>query len=168
MKGLDKIIRRIRDDAAAELETIRAEGAARVAEVNAAYAAESEKLMADAAEKSRLAAEALLQRGERSDAMEQSKALLNAKQSCIDEAFAQAAEKLQAMPQAEYVELLVSLAVKNGAGDEELVFSAADAAKVGAEVVAEANRRKVGAAFTLSAQTRELEGVWYSSAAMWK
>lgn len=158
MKGLDKIIRRIRDDAAAELETIRAEGAARVAEVNAAYAAESEKLMADAAEKSRLAAEALLQRGERSDAMEQSKALLNAKQSCIDEAFAQAAEKLRAMPQAEYVELLVSLAVKNGAGDEELVFSAADAAKVGAEVVAEANRRKVGAAFTLSAQTRELEG----------
>ena len=70
MKGLDKIIRRIRDDAAAELETIRAEGTARVAEVNAAYAAASEKLLADAAEKSRLAAEALLQRGERSDAME--------------------------------------------------------------------------------------------------
>ena len=64
-----------------------------MAEVHAAYAAESEKLMADAAEKSCLAAEALLQRGERGDAMEQSKSLRHAKQSCIDEAFAQAAMK---------------------------------------------------------------------------
>lgn len=158
MKGLDKIIGRIRSDAAAEIEAIRADGEARAAVISADYAAKSEKLRTEEAEKTRLSAEALLQRGERSDAMEQSKALLRAKQECIDEAFEQAAEKLRALPEDAYIDLLTSLAVNNGAGDEELVFSAADAARIGAEVVRRANQRKTGAVFTLSAQTRELEG----------
>lgn len=158
MKGLDKIMERIRADAAAEIEMIRAEGDARAAEVRASYAAQAQQLTEQEGEKTRLAADALLQRGERSDVMERSKALLSAKQGCIDEAFALAAEKLRTLPRADYIRVLSSLAASNGAGDEELIFSAADAAELGAEVVAAANGLKEGASFTLSKETRELEG----------
>ena len=106
MKGLDKIIGRIRADAMAEIDAIRAEGDAKAAEVTAAYEAKAGELLAAEVEKSRLA----------------------------------------------------SLAAASGTGDEEIILSAADAAEIGAQVVEKANAAKSGAAFTLSAETRELEG----------
>lgn len=158
MKGLDKIIGRIRADAMAEIDAIRAEGDAKAAEVTAAYETKAGELLAAEVEKSRLAAETLLERGVRGDAMDRSKAILAAKQGCIDEAFELAAKKLRELPREEYVAVLASLAAASGAGDEEIILSAADAAEIGAQVVEKANAAKSGAAFTLSAETRELEG----------
>lgn len=158
MKGLDKIIERIRADAAAEIDAIRAEGEAKAAEITAGYAAQAEEASRTEAEKSRLAVQTLAERGSRADAMDQSKAVLAAKQQCIDEAFDLAANKLRSLPREEYVAVLAGLAAAAGVGDEELVLSAADAAEIGAQVVQKANALKSGAAFTLSAETRELEG----------
>ena len=158
MKGLDKIIGRIRADAMAEIDAIRAEGGAKAAEVTAAYEEKAEAILSAEAEKSRQAAETLGERAVRSDAMDRSKALLAAKQECIDEAFDLAAKKLRDLPREEYIAVLASLAAASGVGDEEIILSAADAAEVGAQVVEKANAGKNGAAFTLSAETRELEG----------
>lgn len=158
MKGLDKIIERIRADAAAEIDAIRAEGEAKAAEITAGYAAQAEEASRTEEEKSRLAVQTLAERGSRADAMDQSKAVLAAKQQCIDEAFDLAANKLRSLPREEYVAVLAGLAAAAGVGDEELVLSAADAAEIGAQVVQKANALKSGAAFTLSAETRELEG----------
>ena len=158
MKGLDKIIGRIRADAMAEIDAIRAEGGAKAAEVTAAYEEKAEAILSAEAEKSRQAAETLGERAVRSDAMDRSKALLAAKQECIDEAFDLAAKKLRDLPREEYIAVLASLAAASGVGDEEIILSAADAAEVGAQVVEKANVGKSGAAFTLSTETRELEG----------
>ena len=158
MKGLDKIIGRIRADAMAEIDAIRAEGGAKAAEVTAAYEAKARDFLSAEAEKSRQAAETLGERAVRSDAMDKSKAILAAKQECIDEAFALAAKKLRELPREEYIAVLAALATASGVGDEEIILSAADAAEVGAQVVETANAAKSGAAFTLSAETRELEG----------
>ena len=158
MKGLDKIMERIRADAAAEIDAIRAEGEARAAEMTADFAARAEETSRTEAEKTRLAVQALSERGSRADAMDQSKALLAAKQACIDEAFALAAKKLGALPREEYISVLAALAAASGVGDEEIILSTADAAEIGAQVVEKANAGKSGAAFTLSAETRELEG----------
>lgn len=158
MKGLDKIIGRIRADAMAEIDAIRAEGDAKAAEVTAAYKAKAEELLAAEAEKSRLAAETLLERGVRGDAMDKNKAILAAKQECIDEAFELAAKKLRELPREEYIAVLAAMAASAGTGDEEIVLSAADAAEIGTQVAEKANAAKSGAAFTLSAETRELEG----------
>jgi len=158
MKGLDKIIERIRADAMAEIDAIRAEGEVKAAEITAGYAAQAEEASRTEAEKSRLAVQTLAERGSRADAMDQSKAVLAAKQQCIDEAFDLAANKLRSLPREEYVAVLAGLAAAAGVGDEELVLSAADAAEIGAQVVQKANALKSGAAFTLSAETRELEG----------
>ena len=75
MKGLDKIIERIRADAAAEIDAIRAEGEAKAAEITAGYAAQAEEASRTEEEKSRLAVQTLAERGSRADAMDQSKAV---------------------------------------------------------------------------------------------
>lgn len=157
MKGLDKIIGRIRADAQAEIDAIRAEGDARAAEVKAGYEAQAAQMLAAEAEKSRRMAETMVERGERSDAMDKSKAILGTKQACIDEAFALAAKRLGELPCEEYISVLATLAASAGVGDEEIILSAADAAEIGVQVVEKANAVR-GGSFTLSPETRELEG----------
>ena len=156
MKGLDKIIGRIRADAQAEIDAIRAEGDAKAAEVTAAYEAQAKALLDSEAEKSRQAAQSMAERGQRTDAMDKSKAILAAKQQCIDEAFDRAAQKLRQLPREEYISVLAALAASAGAGDEEIILSAADS-DIGEAVVAKANAL-CGGSFTLSAESRELEG----------
>ena len=156
MKGLDKIIERIRADAAAEIDAIRAEGDAKAAAIAADYQAKADALAAAEAEKARQAAESMAQRGERGDAMDKSKAILSAKQGCIDEAFALAAKKLAALPKEDYIAVLAKMAASAGVGDEEIILSAADR-ELGEAIVAKANAVK-GGHFTLSAESRELEG----------
>ena len=60
------------------------------------------------------------------------------------------------MPREEYIALLARTVASAGAGDEEIVLSAADREQVGQAVVDAANAN--GAAFTLSDETRELGG----------
>ena len=156
MKGLDKIIGRIQAEAQAEIEAIRAEGAAKAAEVSAAYAAQAEALRHAEAEKARQAAEALLERGSRGDAMDRSKAALAAKQACIDEAFALAAQKLAELPREQYIDVLAAMALSTGEEEGELLFSAADRERVGAPAVEKANEK--GGRFILGAETRPIEG----------
>ena len=156
MKGLDKIIGRIRADAQAEIDAIRSEGEAKAAAITADYEAKAKAITDAEAEKARQAAAALVERGVRGDAMDKSKALLSAKQTCIDEAFALAAEKLAKLPREQYIAVLAAMAASAGAGDEEIVFSAADA-DIAEAVVEKANALR-GGHFTRSAEYRALEG----------
>ena len=158
MKGLEKITGRIRSDAAAEAESIRAEGNAKAAEVTASYEAKAKKLAADEAQRGEQAAKTLLERRTSSDEMERGKVMLEAKQECIDKAFSLAAERLSKLPRADYAEILAKIAADAGAGDEEIILSAADSAELGATVVRRANELKSGAKFTLSKETREMDG----------
>lgn len=158
MKGLERITDRIRADAAAEIESIRAEGNAKAAEVTASYKAQAEKIVADEAQRSAQAAQTLLERRQSGDEMDKGKAMLATKQACIDEAFARAEAQLKALPRDEYAQVLAKIAAASGAGDEEIILSATDAAELGETVVRRANELKSGAQFTLSQETRELDG----------
>ncbi|MBQ7464946.1 MAG: hypothetical protein IJS55_00335 [Oscillospiraceae bacterium] len=158
MNGLEKINQRIRRDGSDEVAAIRAEAEGRVRSIRADYRAQIAQLEADAsARRSQAVAERLERLGGSAD-MERRQMLLAAKQSCIDEAFARAARALENLPRQDYVALLARLAAENGSGDEELVLSAADRDAVGPAVVAAANALKPGAAFTLSAESRDLGG----------
>lgn len=158
MKGLEKITDRIRLDAQSEIRAICDEGDARAAQIAASYEAEAQQLLSQESERTAQAVEALVQRGERGAAMEQSKALLGVKQDCLDEAFRLAEQKLRSLPREAYAEVLAKIAASAGSGDEEVILSAEDAAEIGAAVVQQANAIKTGAAFTLSAETRPLDG----------
>jgi len=158
MNGLEKITERIRREGQAEADAILAEAGKRVEATRDYYREQAAQLTADAQGKRRQAVAERLERLSGSAEMERSQLLLSAKQGCIDEAFAKAAEALRALPRQEYIDLLAGMAVRNGAGNEEIVLSAADRESVGEAVVAAANAQKSGAAFTLSAETRELGG----------
>ena len=91
--------------------------------------------------------------------MEGRKAELAAKQEVIEEAFALALSKLQALPEDKYVELLAGLAAKASAtGKEKLIFSAKDRDTVGKKVVDAASALVAGGAFVLSDETRAING----------
>jgi len=158
MNGLEKISERIRREGQAEADAIAAEAAKRVAAIRDFSREQAEQIGADAESKRRQAVAERLERLSGSADMERSQALLAAKQGCIDDAFAKAAEMLRKLPREEYIDLLAGLAVQNGAGDEEIVLSATDRESVGEAVAAAANAAKSGAAFTVSAETRELGG----------
>ena len=158
MNGLEKITERIRAEGAAELAAIRAEGASHAEEIAASYRHEAQEIDQKAAAERNAAAKQRRERLQSAAAMEGRQAQLACKQQCIDEAFRQAGEALRSLPEAEYTALLARLAASNGDGTEELVLSPDDRARVGAAVTAQANALKPGAAFTLSDETRALEG----------
>ncbi len=158
MNGLEKINQRIRQDGSDEIAAIQAEAEGRVRSIRADFRAQIVQMEAEAAERrARTVAERLERLGGSAE-MERRQLLLAAKQGCIDEAFARAAQALRDLPRQDYVALLARLAAENGSGDEELVLSAADRDAVGPAVVDAANALKPGAAFTLSSESRDLGG----------
>lgn len=158
MNGLEKINQRIRQDGSDEIAAIQAEAECRVRSIRADFRAQIVQMEAEADERrARTVAERLERLGGSAE-MERRQLLLAAKQGCIDEAFARAAQALRDLPRQDYVALLARLAAENGSGDEELVLSAADRDAVGPAVVDAANALKPGAAFTLSSESRDLSG----------
>lgn len=142
MNGIEKITARIEGDANAEAAAILREAETQAARIRAGY---EEKARAETAD--------ILARGER-DAREREerlmsmtqlecrKAVLAAKQEMIGQAFEAAKQKLLALPEAEYVDLLAGLAVKAAStGRETLIFSRSDRARIGKAVAAAANEK---------------------------
>ena len=140
MNGIEKITARIETDARAEAEKLLSEGQERAAAVRAEYQAKAEAEAKAAAQAGREAAQRQAQRLESAAHMEAKKRMLAAKQECLDAAFEQAKKKLLALPDGEYAELLAKMAVKAAkTGREEILLSAKDRDRVGAQVVAKAN-----------------------------
>ncbi|MBQ2061703.1 MAG: V-type ATP synthase subunit E [Oscillospiraceae bacterium] len=158
MNGLEKITERIARDGQAEVDAILAEAGKRIEVAQAGFQAQAAQMTADAEDKRQRDVAERLERQAGSADMERRQMLLSAKQGCIDEAFAKAADALRALPRDEYISLLAKLAADNGADGQELILSAADHDAVGEAVVAAANALKPGAAFTLSDETRDLGG----------
>lgn len=140
MNGIEKITARIKKDAGAEAEAIRREGEERAASIRAGYKAQAEENAKAAAQAGKEAAKRQEERLVSAAQMDAKKLLLAAKQACIDEAFDKAQSKLLALPDGEYAELLAKMAVKAAkTGREEILLSAKDRDRVGAQVVAKAN-----------------------------
>lgn len=160
MNGIEKIIDRISGDAQREIDEVLAQARAEAAEITAKYQAQAQ---AEADEILARGEKAAAERGQRLASVAQlecRKEVLRAKQEVIDEAFQLAMDKLVSLPQAEYVALLVDLAVQAATkGTEKLMFSPADRAQVGKAVVVGANQ-KLGAKgqLTLSEETRPMKG----------
>ena len=159
MNGIEKIIDRISGDAQAEIDAVLAQARDEAAEITAKYEAQAK---AEADEILKRGAAAAAEREERLASMAQMegrKAELAAKQEVIEEAFALALSKLQALPEDKYVELLAGLAAKASAtGKEKLIFSAKDRDTVGKKVVDAASALVAGGAFVLSDETRAING----------
>ena len=158
MNGIEKITGRISADAKAEADRVLAQARAEAEKITAKYRAQADAEAADLAAKNRKAAAEREERLVSVAQMEARKVQLAAKQEMVEKTYAMALEKLCAMPQERYVEVLAELLVQaSSTGTEEVIFSAKDRQTVGKAAVEQANKsgnRKL----TLSGETREIQG----------
>lgn len=160
MDGIEKIIDRISGDAQREVDDVLAKARAEADKILSQYQAQAQAEADDILTRGEKAA---VERGERLASVAQlecRKDVLRAKQEVIEEAFQLAMDKLTQLPQDAYVSLLADLAVEaSSKGNEKLIFSVADRARVGKAVVVAANE-KLGdkGQLTLAQETRPMRG----------
>ena len=159
MNGIEKLTQQISADAQAEIDALMADAKAKADAVTADYAQRAQKAAADVLAKGEAAAAQREERLLSMAAMEGRKELLAAKQDMVGKAFDLALDKLCALPDQEYVELLAKLAVAaSTTGKEQLIFSQKDRTRVGKAVVTAVNAALPNGSLTLSEQTRPMRG----------
>ena len=144
MEGIEKIAARILEDAQAEIMDMNARAEEQAEQIRRQYEQKAEQESRDILDRGRQTAQDRLERLQSAAGLERRKMELGAKQEVLDEAFALALDKLCSLPEQEYVALLASLAVRAVcSGKEQLIFSPADRARVGKQVVMTANEALV-------------------------
>lgn len=140
MNGIEKITARIETDAKAEVAEILREAEEKAAAIREQYKAQAQAEAKAAEAAGKEAAQRQAERLESAAQMEAKKRLLAAKQACLNDAFDKAQEKLLALDEGEYAQLLAKTAVKaSKTGKEEIILNAKDRERVGPQVVAWAN-----------------------------
>ena len=163
MNGIDKIAGRIAEEGKQEAEAILSSAQGEAGAITEKYAAqakeESAKILAAGKERAdeirRRAVSAAEQAGKQQ--------MLAAKQDMISRAFDAALQKLLALPEGEYADLLAKLAAAASfTGAEEVVFSPKDQKGCGQKVLDAANQllAKAGkqGGLTMSSETRAFDG----------
>ena len=163
MDGITKIIERIEDDSRLELADIAAENAARCAEIRAEYKELEQQQYGEALSNGAIAAAQHYERLKYVADLESKKQLLIEKQSLMDKAFAAAEQRLSELPEADYIAFIARLAAQSSqTGEEALVFSEKDRAKIGKAAVKAANKLLSDsgrrAYLELSDDTRDISG----------
>ena len=155
MKGLERITQRIQTDAQGQIEALTAAGRRQAQEITEKYEDQARQLRQADQEKAARDAQQDQRRAQSGADRTRREQLLACKQQLIDDTFRQARQQLTQLPREKYVHLLVQLAVKNGAGTEEIILSPGDA-PLGQQVLEGANAQ--GRHFRLSAEQRPTGG----------
>ena len=158
MEGLEKIEAKLRQDAQAEVERLTAEADAKTAQIAAQAEAQAKQESDAILSRGEKAARERLERLSSAAGMETRKLELAAKQEVLEQAFQLALDKLCALPEEQYLQLLVSLLKKASAtGREQVIFSPEDRQSLGRQAVDAANAA-LSAQLTLSEETRPIRG----------
>ena len=132
MNGIDKITDRINAEAKTETDSLLAAAREQAAQIAAKYQNQADAEMADLTAKNQKAAAEREERLVSVAQMEARKVALAAKQEMVEKVYALALEKLCAMPEKQYVDVLADLlAEASSSGKEEVIFSAGDRDRVG-------------------------------------
>lgn len=157
MKGTEKIIAHIENDAKQQAEAILAAAGKRCDEIHAQYEEKASELYSRKIREGVQACQEKEDGALRISRMEARKSVLAVKQEMVEKCFALAKEKIVSLPAAEYTAFLAGLIEKAGAaGDEELILSAEDRSSIGEALLTAVNTG--GKHFTLSDETRDLSG----------
>ena len=158
MNGIEKITQRIEADAQAEIDRILSEAREEADQITGRYKAQADAEAASLAERNEKSAAEREERLVSVAQMEARKVQLAAKQEMVEKAYDLALEKLCAMPDAQYTEVLAGLLVQASSnGLEEAIFSPEDRERVGKAAVDKANAAS-GKQLKLSQETRPLKG----------
>lgn len=140
MNGIERITSRIEADAQAEIARILADAESEAAQITAHYRAAADAERTERMAKNERTAAERKERLLSAAQMEGRKVQLSAKQAMVEQAYVKALEKLQSLPEAQYVDLLAALLVQASvSGEEEVVFSEKDCKGAGEKAVAKVN-----------------------------
>lgn len=140
MNGIEKITQQLNTDAQAEIDRILEDARAEADRITAQYKAQAEAEKRDLETKNQRAAAEREERLVSAAQMEARKVILAAKQEMVEQTYQRALEKLCAMPEEQYVEVLSALLVEaSSTGREEAIFSPEDRERVGRAAVNKAN-----------------------------
>lgn len=162
MTGLDKILEDIRKESDTGISAVLEQAQREAEQIRSDTAAESAEKCEAIARHAQEEARAMKQRAESAAMLEEHKAVLRAKQQIIRETVEKARQSLCSLPDAEYFALMLKMAQKYALPQNgELLFSPADLKRMPADFarrLSEAVGKKAGAALTVSARTREIDG----------
>lgn len=163
MNGIEKITGRIEADAQKEIDELTAQAKSQAEEITRKYAEQAKRESEEIVARGQRNADERVERLASVAQLDAGKMVLGAKQEMLTRAFDLALEKLCALPEAEYVDLLANLAVKAvRTGKEEVILSQKDRTQVGKAVVTKANelldKEKKTGQLTLSEKTRPIQG----------
>ncbi len=166
MNGIEKITDRIAVDTAQETSAMLSRAKSQAAEITASYAALAESDYQEAVTQGKAQADDRVVRLGGVAQLEARKRRLAVKQEMLSRAFDQALEKLLALPEDSYADLLAKLAADaSTTGKEAVILSTKDRARYGKRVVLSANARleQAGkpASLTLSEEFRDFQGGLY-------
>lgn len=142
MEGIAKIKETILEEAKQEKEKIINEAKTQAKDIEAKYENQASQLLDSILEKARKAAEEKKRRIISMAELENRKALLKAKQEIIDEVFERAKEKIKALPDEQYQDLIADMLMKSIiTGNEEIIISESDRQRITPEFIQEINKR---------------------------
>lgn len=140
MNGIEKITQLIQSEAQTEIDSVLARAREEALQITARYEAQAQAEAAELTAKHQRAAAEREERLISAAQMEARKTALATKQELVEQAYAQALERLCALPEEQYVQVLAELLVEaSSTGQEEVIFSPQDRERVGRAVVARAN-----------------------------
>ncbi len=139
MNGLDNILKRLDDQANAEVEGILAQAKAQADTIAADYQAQAEAMEETMVQKGTLAAQQRAQRLESAADMEGRKAILSAKQDLVSQVFDQAEQAILNLPQEDYIAFVAaSLAKAAPQGTGTVILAQKDQGAVADAILAQA------------------------------
>ncbi|MBO5550640.1 MAG: hypothetical protein J5966_01655 [Lachnospiraceae bacterium] len=159
MAGLDKILGSIKaeSDEAVAKRLDEAKSHAEAIKKEAEDSVKDECL--DIEERGKKRAEDTISRAESAAALLKRKAILSEKQDIIAEVFDEAEQKLTALPDAQYIDTITRIAVKNALPEEgTIIFSAADKKRLPSSFEADLNSRLKGGRLKVSDDTIDAAG----------
>ena len=158
MKGIENIALRIREDAQQEAKDLLAQAERQAAQARADADREAEALRDTLRREGEADAKRQYDLLVAAQETETRKQLLTSKQELVSRAFTRAVEQLCALEDGPYAALLARLAASAvETGKEKIILNERDKARVGKQVVEEANRLCSGS-LTLAEETRPIVG----------
>ncbi|MDD5492312.1 MAG: V-type ATP synthase subunit E family protein [bacterium] len=139
--SLEKIIERIAQDSLAQANEITGQAKHNAAVILSKARAEAATLLKNRIERAHREADNLVQREQAIAQLEMRKKMLTAKQEVISEIYKSIAEKINNLPEKEYL-LFIRKQVLNAVetGKEQIIFPAAEAGRIGHKLIQEINQ----------------------------
>ena len=157
MKGTEKIIAHIEADAKAKANEILAEAEQKCAEIKKQYEEQASELYSKKIREGVKACQDLEEGALRISRMEAKKGILAAKQDMVAKSFNLASERINSLPENDYIAFLVKLAKDaGGKGDEEIILNAKDRSLIGQKLLQALNAE--GVHMSLAEETRDITG----------